>query len=122
MTNCVRWSETVAMRFPETESAGPRILKNMLPISALESLVTLVSCIICVKNIWEKRESRNSLVGAWWSYFSRSTLKSHGRKVDLLPFEILSSKWLKVNVIKLIYVYIGMPNSTDNYIWYFSNY
>ena len=27
MTNCGRWSETVAVRFPERES-GPRLLEN----------------------------------------------------------------------------------------------
>ena len=31
MTNCEGWSETVAVRFPETE-AGPRILEKMLSL------------------------------------------------------------------------------------------
>lgn len=53
------------VRFPETEF-GPRILEKMLSISVLELLellVTLVGC-MCGKNIWEERESRNSLIGA----------------------------------------------------------
>ena len=81
MTNFGRWPETVRVRFPETEF-GPRILEKMLSISVLELLellVTLVGC-MCGKNIWEERESRNSLIGAWWSYFSRSTLKSLSKK------------------------------------------
>ena len=41
MKNCGRWSETVAVIFPETES-GTKIWENMLPISVLELLVTLV--------------------------------------------------------------------------------
>ena len=41
MKNCGRWSETVPVRFPETES-GTKIWENMLPISVLELLVTLV--------------------------------------------------------------------------------
>ena len=48
MKNRGRWSETGAVRFPETES-GPRILEIMLSISVLESLVTLVGCIMCGK-------------------------------------------------------------------------
>ena len=52
-------------RFPETESE-PRILENMYFKSKriLKLLVPLVGCIMCGKNIWEERESRNSLVGA----------------------------------------------------------
>ena len=46
----LRSSQTVAVRFAETES-GPRILGNMLSISILEFLVTLVGCIICGKDI-----------------------------------------------------------------------
>ena len=91
ITNCGRWSKTVTVRLTEIES-GPRILENMLSISVLELHVTLVGCIMCGKNIWEERESRNSLVGAWWSYLRRSTLKSPSGKIDLLSFEILSSK------------------------------
>ena len=46
--NCGRWSETVI-------ESGPRILENMLSISVLEWLVTLVACLMCDKNIWEKK-------------------------------------------------------------------
>ena len=91
-TNCGRWSETVAARFLETESR-PRILEKMLLISVLELLVTLYGWITFSKNVWEERESRNSLVGAWWSYFSWSTLKSSSRTIDFLYFEILSKRF-----------------------------
>ena len=56
--NCERWLEPVTVRFPETES-GLRILENMLSISVLELLVTLVGWIMCGKNIWKERVSRN---------------------------------------------------------------
>ena len=46
MTKCGRWSETVALGFPETAS-GPRIIEKMLSISVLELLVTLVDCTMC---------------------------------------------------------------------------
>ena len=51
------------MRFPETK-LRPRILENILSVSVLELLVTLVGCIKFSKNILEERETRNSLVGA----------------------------------------------------------
>ena len=71
MTNCGRWSETMAVRSPETESES-KILEKMLSIGVLELLVIQVGYVMCSKNIWQERESRNSLVGAWWSYLSRS--------------------------------------------------
>ena len=81
MTNCRRWSETVTVTFPEIES-GPRILEVMLLISVLDLLVTLGG-LECVARTYEKKErSRNSLVGTWWSYVSRSTLKLPSRKID----------------------------------------
>ena len=105
-TNYGRWSETAAVRLPETES-GLRILENMSSVSVLEFQVTLFGCIMCDKNIWEEREPRNSLVVTWWSYFSRFTLKSPYRKTDLLSFEILSSKGL--TVIKLGFLKVVCP-------------
>ena len=106
ITNYGRWSETAEVRLPETKS-GPRILENMSSISVLELQVTLFGCIMCDKIIWEERESRNSLVVAWWSYFSRFTLKSPYRKIDLLSFEILSSKGL--TIIKLGFLKVVCP-------------
>ena len=62
MTNCGRWSETVGVRLPETESR-PKILEKIFLISVLQLMVTLVVCIMCAKNIWEDWKSRNLLLG-----------------------------------------------------------
>ena len=62
MTNCGKWSENMAVRFPETEY-GLRIMEKISSISALELLLTLVGCRMCGKNK-EIIESRKSLVGA----------------------------------------------------------
>ena len=50
IVNCERVSGIEAVRFPETGSEL-RILENMLSISVLELLVTLVCCIMCGRNI-----------------------------------------------------------------------
>ena len=84
----------MAVRFTGTES-GPNVLENMLSNNALESLATIFGSIICGESIWEQRESSNSSVDAWWSYFKRPTLKSLRRKIILLSFEVLFSKGLK---------------------------
>ena len=39
------------------------ISEKMLLISALELLATLVGYVICSKNIYKKRKSRNSIAG-----------------------------------------------------------
>ena len=61
MTNSWRWSKTVVVGFPETES-GLRILQKMLSISVLQLLVTLVGYVLSGTNKWEEKELRNSLV------------------------------------------------------------
>ena len=64
LENCGRWSGIVAETFPEAKP-GLRILEKMLSISALELLLVLVGCKMCGKNVWDEREPRKSLVGAW---------------------------------------------------------
>ena len=95
-----RWSEIVAVRFPETES-GLRILGKISSVSVLELLLILVGCKIYSKYLWDKKGPRNSLVAVWWSYLNKFTLKSPSRKTDLVFSEILFSKGLKRQSLNL---------------------
>ena len=51
--SCERCCETVAVRFPETDS-GQKLLEKMLLISVLELLITLVDCV----KIYDMKEIR----------------------------------------------------------------
>ena len=63
MVSCGRWSNIMIRIFGETESR-PKILEQILSISVVELLLTLAGCLMCGNNIWEERQSKNSLVGA----------------------------------------------------------
>ena len=52
------------------------MLEKILSIIVFELEVTLAGWIMHGRNIYEARESKNSLVGKCCSYFERSTLKS----------------------------------------------
>ena len=77
----------------ETKSR-PHLLEMILSVSVVELLLTLADCIMYGKNIWEERQSKNSLVGAWLSNFSGFKLKSPSRQNNWFSSEILSSKGL----------------------------
>ena len=62
--NWGRWSEIVAVRFPDIE-LGKITFVNMLSVSVVEWLVVLVGCKMKGKKEFDARESKNSLVGLW---------------------------------------------------------
>ena len=94
MRNWGRWSETVAVRFPETVDEEIEF-ENILSIKVLELGLILVGVIMCGRKKWDERESRYSLVALSRSYFNRSTLKSPRRYTVLFSFESLSSNKLR---------------------------
>lgn len=61
MVNCGRLMVVIVV----VSFSEPRltISEKMLLISALELLATLVGYVICSKNIYKKRKSRNSIAG-----------------------------------------------------------
>lgn len=67
-------------------------------------LLTLVGCTICGKNVREETESWNSLVAAWQSWFSKSTLKSPSRKTDWFSISFLGlyQGWFSCIVVYLL--------------------
>lgn len=103
MVTCGRWSKIVAEDFLK-QNPGLRILQKTLTISVLGLLLTLVGCTICGKNVREETESWNSLVAAWQSWFSKSTLKSPSRKTDWFSISFLGlyQGWFSCIVVYLL--------------------
>ena len=67
MRNWGRWSENVAVRLPDIILVEI-MLEKILSIIVFELEVILVGWMYG-RNIDEARESKNSLVGEWFSYF-----------------------------------------------------
>ena len=74
--NWGRWSDMVAVMFPNTASLESTFEK-ILPMKVLEWLVRLLGCKVFGMIQFKARESRYSLVD--WSslYFSKLMLRSH---------------------------------------------
>ena len=82
--NWGKWSEIVAVRFPAITSFEIK-LEKILSIKVLELLLILVGSKIYGKNIFDDKESKNSLVGLCFSYSNKLMLKSPRRKTVFFP-------------------------------------
>ena len=91
---CYKWSEIAPVKFLDTIS-WEILLEKILSMSISEWEVILVGWRIWDKNILNDRESRNSFVALFCSYFNKSTLKSQRRKIVFCSFANFSNTGFK---------------------------
>ena len=81
--NWSNWSKIVAVRFPTITSLEMKLEK--IPIRALEFLLIWEVSKIYGKNIFDDKESKDSLVGLCFSYCNKLMLRLPRRKTVFFP-------------------------------------